>query len=395
MKDKYESNIWKYYLYEFFMNLWFILPISVIFLREMGIKYGQIGLLEFTVSFSVILFEIPTGVFSDFIGKKIALFFGSLFWTIAMVMIGLSSTFPLFLIGFLVWGLADSLMSGTKSAMVYDTLKALKRKKSYLSVRGKSRLIIAVSTIIASLSGTLLYEIDSRLPWVFFGVSAFIASFFILSCKEPYKKNSGYTMSNQIGHIKESMNFVFSQRTIRWIVFYSALIILPFTIFNNIIKQPYIISIGFQVISLGWIIAFIYGISGIFSMFSERIEKHLGEKGSFIVISLVHGLGFMMLGLYNIMPMLALISLIFLSRAYKDNVIEFYINNHTSSDKRSTVLSIQNLVVNVTGAVYVLVGGVLLDILKMNHVLIGMGVITLILSIGYIMFGYPKAHASG
>lgn len=392
IKNQYKSNIWKYYVFEFFMGLWFILPISVIFLREFNISYGQIGILEFAVSLIVILLEIPTGVFSDFIGKKTTLFFGSLFWAFAMFTIGFSSTFLLFLLGFLLWGFSDSLLSGTKSALIYDSLKRLGKEKSYLKIRGISKFIIAISTIGASLIGAYLYTIDIRLPWLFFGASALVASIFIIVSKEPYKNDGKFTIANQIEHIKKSLMFVLSHKIVKWVVIYSALVILPFTIFNNIIKQPYILDIGFQIISLGWIIALIYGICGVFSIFSEKIERYVGEKGSFLIITLVHGLGFMVLGLFNIQPMLVIIILIYLSRIYKDNVIEYYINKHTASERRVTVLSMQNLVVNIFGAIYVLVGGGLLDIFSINLVLIGMGIITLVLSLGYILISYPRIN---
>ncbi|MBU0460626.1 MAG: MFS transporter [Nanoarchaeota archaeon] len=390
-EENYKSNLWKYYVFEFFMGLWFILPISVIFLKEFNVSYGQIGILEFAVSMIVILLEIPTGVFSDFIGKRTTLFFGSLFWAFAMFTIGFSSTFLFFLFGFILWGISDSLLSGTKSALVYDTLKRLNREKSYLKIRGISRFVIAISTISASLLGAYLYTADIRLPWFFFGASALVASVFILLSKEPYKNGNKFTIANQIEHTKKSLHFVLSHKIVRWVIIYSALIILPFTIFNNIIKQPYILDIGFQIISLGWITALIYGISGIFSIFSEKIESYVGEKGSFLIITVVHGLGFMLLGFINIQPMLLIIIFIYLSRIYKDNVIEYYINKHTASERRATVLSMQNLAVNIFGAIYVLVGGGLLDIFSINLVLICMGIITLVLSLGYILFKYPKS----
>ena len=384
MVKKYKLNIVKYYAFEFFMGLWFILPISVIFLQNFGISYTQIGILEFTVAFLLIMLEIPTGVFSDFLGKKKTLFLASLFWTLAMFSIGKSSIFSLFLLGFIFWGISDALLSGTRAAFLYDSLKRLNRSSEYLKFKGVSELIIAIATIISSLVGAYLYQSNIRLPWLLFGFSSLIASFFIIISKEPYVNNHKFTLHNQINHAKKSLSFVFSYDVIRWIIIYSAIIILPFALFNNLMKQPYILSLGFQVSSLGWIIALIYGMSGIFSIFSYQIEKFIGEKNSFLLLTILHGVGFMLLGFFKFPALLSVIILIYLARTYKDNVIEYYINKHTESLQRTTVLSAHSFAVNLFASIYVLLGGFLLDLFNLSVVLIGLGSLSLVVGVIHI-----------
>ncbi|MEK6983056.1 MAG: MFS transporter [Nanoarchaeota archaeon] len=381
----YKSNIWKYYSFELFMGLWFTLPISVIFLRSFDISYGQIGLIEFVSAIIVVVLEIPTGAFSDSIGKKISLILAALLWCAAMIAIGFGSTFRMFILGFVLWAISDSLLSGTKSAFVYDSLKRLGKEKSYLRVKGISNFIESFSIIIASLFGAYLFTVNVKLPWIFFAGSAFLASLFMLAAKEPYTNHSKYNVTNQIKLMKQSISFVASHSTIRWIVIYASTIILPFTIFNNLVKQPYILDMGFQVVSLGWITAIMYGVGGLFSVFSKEIEKRVGEKGSFFLVTFVHGLGFMLLGLFRFEPMLIIVILIYMSRFYKDNILEYYINNHVGSKNRTTVLSINNLVVSLLSSFYVLIGGRLLDIFPMQAVLFASGIIVVILCLPIVI----------
>lgn len=391
MKEiNFESNIWKYYCFEFFMGLWFTLPISVIFLRNFNITYGSIGFIEFIAALVVVLLEIPTGTFSDFMGRKITLLIASLFWCVAMLTIGFGSTLPMFLLGFILWAISDSLLSGTKSAFIYDTLKRFQSEKQYLRIKGISSFIESISIIVASILGSYLYSVNVRLPWIFFGASAFLASIFILLSKEPYKKNTRFTIPNQIKHMKESVAFVIKNEYVRWIIVFASVIILPFSIFNNILKQPYILYTGFQVISLGWITALIYGLSGVTSLYSRKIENYLGKKSSFLIITLLHGIGFLLLGLFRSEPMILVIIVIYICRSYKDNILELYINKNVDSSKRTTVLSISNLTVSLFSAFYILIGGRLLDLYNIQAVLVGIGIAVTALGLPIIFLRFFK-----
>ena len=53
------------------------MPIIVLFLKN-TVSLTQIMILQATYSFTVALFEIPSGFFADIYGRRLSLFFGSI-----------------------------------------------------------------------------------------------------------------------------------------------------------------------------------------------------------------------------------------------------------------------------------------------------------------------------
>ena len=61
-KDK---QIYKFSAYGFLKNLRFFDPFIILFFREMGISFLEIGILFSVRSIFTIIFEIPTGIVAD------------------------------------------------------------------------------------------------------------------------------------------------------------------------------------------------------------------------------------------------------------------------------------------------------------------------------------------
>ena len=83
---------------------WFLLtmPIITIFFREHGLSMQEIFIIQSAFAVSVILFEIPTGYFSDVVGRKKSLIIGMLFGAIGLGVYSFSSGFWMFLIAELI-----------------------------------------------------------------------------------------------------------------------------------------------------------------------------------------------------------------------------------------------------------------------------------------------------
>ena len=74
-----KSNINKMYLLKAVKWFMIIMPIIVLFFEEHGLSLTQIMILQATYSFTVALFEIPSGFFADIYGRRLSLFYGSIF----------------------------------------------------------------------------------------------------------------------------------------------------------------------------------------------------------------------------------------------------------------------------------------------------------------------------
>ena len=77
-KPKIWSEVNKLSLMHFFQNLFFLSPVAVFFYQQNGLDYFQILSLESILVAFVFLFEVPTGIFADKIGRKKSIIIGML-----------------------------------------------------------------------------------------------------------------------------------------------------------------------------------------------------------------------------------------------------------------------------------------------------------------------------
>lgn len=78
----------------------------------------------------------------------------------------------------LLSGLEFSFKSGARTALLYDTLKELKREEEFLKISGRINAFSIVSRMIGMVAGAFLFQINPRLPYwlwaVFIGMSLFV-----------------------------------------------------------------------------------------------------------------------------------------------------------------------------------------------------------------------------
>ena len=77
------GNLWK--LFTIQAGRWFLLlmPVLVLFYQENGLTLRDIFLIQAFFSICIILFEVPSGFFSDRLGRRQTLMIASLFGALA------------------------------------------------------------------------------------------------------------------------------------------------------------------------------------------------------------------------------------------------------------------------------------------------------------------------
>ena len=128
----YQANIWKFYIQTFLLNFQLWYPIWIIYLQEeRGLTLGQVTLVEVPHLLTVVVLQIPAAAIADRWGRRTTLALGALLSAMGVTLFGLADTYLLILFSYLVWGAAFALMSGSDSAFLYDSLKALGREDDY------------------------------------------------------------------------------------------------------------------------------------------------------------------------------------------------------------------------------------------------------------------------
>ncbi len=148
----------KFCAYGFLKNLRFFDAFLLLFFLENGISYSQIGALYAWRELAVFILEIPTGIVADTYGRKNSLLLAFLSYIISFVVFFFSQTFWLLALGMLLYGLGETLRSGTHKGMIMDYLRMHGWQKQKIKYYGHTRSWSQKgSALSALLAGVLVF----------------------------------------------------------------------------------------------------------------------------------------------------------------------------------------------------------------------------------------------
>ena len=178
-KKMYQANIWKLYLFQFFMSLHFMGGVLVPFYLDWGgISFTQIMILQSVFVFSIFLLEIPTGAVADFFGRKTSIVLGALITAISAFVYTSYPSFYVFLVGEFMWALGFALLSGAHEALVYDSLKKIKKENTSKKIFGKMQSLSLIGLMISAPIGSIIaVKFGLRYAFMAIGIPMFISFF--------------------------------------------------------------------------------------------------------------------------------------------------------------------------------------------------------------------------
>lgn len=129
-----------------------LMPIYAVYpllFSDRGLSVADISLLFLAWSLVGFAFEVPSGAWADAVDRRlllvssggvlVAAYSSWMFW----------QAFPGFLLGFVLWGLAGAMESGTFEALLYDELAAEGRAGEYARIRGLSQAAAMLASVVA------------------------------------------------------------------------------------------------------------------------------------------------------------------------------------------------------------------------------------------------------
>lgn len=153
--------------FNFFSSFRLFAPILILYFQKVTGSYA-LGMSIISIVFiSIALFEIPTGIFSDKIGRKNTVILGSLANIMAVIFYALGASYWILVIGAVFEGLGRSLYSGNNNALLHDTLRESNQVDEYPTALGKTSSMFQVaSAISAVLGGFIAYFSFPLVLWV-------------------------------------------------------------------------------------------------------------------------------------------------------------------------------------------------------------------------------------
>ena len=365
---KLEDNINKMYLLKAVKWFMILMPIIVLFFEKHGLSLTQIMILQATYSFTVALFEIPSGFFADIYGRRLSLFFGSILTFLGYLIFSFYSGFNEFFIAEIFLGIGGSLISGADSALIYDTLLELKKDEDYTKIEGKNYGIGNVSEGLAGVLGGFLAVSSLELPVY---IQTFVLFFSIpLSYSLVEPKNS-YKLAKSFKSILLVVKETFFQKNkLKWYILYSSAMGIG-TLSIAWFVQPFLMEIDTPLIYYGIIWASLNIITGITSYYS-----YIFDKGKVLIyISLSMLISFILLGFNISIYGFIFIVLIYLMRGIITPNLRNLININSTSERRATVLSLRSFVIRISFALIAPILGYITDVYQISYVFYFLGLL--------------------
>ena len=341
-----ERNV--YLLFGLKAAKWFMLfmPVVVLFFMDNGLTVQQIMLAQAAYSLSVAFFELPSGYFSDKLGRRPTLILAMLVTMIGYVIMGFAENFWWFVAAEITMGLGGSLASGTDSALLYDSLLQLKRQDRYLKLEGRMYSVATFSEAVAAIfGGWIAAQFGMRATiWAFLGM-LFIGLICAWMLVEPkVVKEAENPRSTRPGDI---LRYTFVEnKYLRWFVILSGSIGAA-TLTMAWFTQVYMEYVGLKLTTIGWLWSALNLTVAIFAFLAHYVYRFLTKFQVVVMIVLGIMIGYVGLGMsYNIAG-LAFIFLIYIVRGIATPVLKDFVNERTPSEMRATVLSIRGLIIRV------------------------------------------------
>jgi MFS family permease len=339
-----EANIWKYYLFAFFQNFQLWLPIWIIYLtEERGLTLGQVTLIDVPFWLSIIILQVPAAAIADRFGRRPTLIACGFSFAAAVAFFGLATNFWLLLGSYLIWGIAFSLLSGTESAFIYDSLKALGREAEYPRIYGRSWAVAMAAGLAGTLLGAPIADATNlSFPIVASGGLAALSAVAAITFTEPLPEERGRNQLTYGQIIRESGRIVRDRPAVRYGVLFYGLITLgsiaPIFFFQPFLREH---GIGLGEVGLWQTPMRITGILG--ALAAQRIIASLGERGTFYAMPLTIFASYLVLAAWDSPGAQFAFSVMNFVVLLSYPTVTDFLNRRVESEERATVLSMTNL----------------------------------------------------
>lgn len=207
------KNIKLLSLFNFCTNFKLYAPIAIIYFAKVSGSYF-LGMSIFSITMlSVAIFEVPTGIFSDLIGRKKTLVFGALSSVLFVTFYAIGGSYSVLVIGAIFEGLSRSFYSGNNDALLYDTLTETQQEAEYHVFLGKVSFVFQIALAVSAIAGSVIA--NWSFAWVMWiSVIPQIACFFIsLKMVEPARDED--KSSNVFIHTKKAVRYFIKNRKLR------------------------------------------------------------------------------------------------------------------------------------------------------------------------------------
>jgi MFS family permease len=321
-----------------FFGMMFFYGIEQVFLNEFIGGDSVRGFATVMFTLGVLVFDIPTGILADRIGRKKALLIGCAVLIASLAILGLSRSLTAYLLGAVLYGLFIALWNGAAQALLYDHLAETDQQTRYAKEQGVVYAIFLVGAGIANVTSGFIAEGFGLSAAYFLSIiPAIFAGGILLGIYEPPIERREEAVWYK--HLHDIFKEV---RRHRIIVLYSLRFIVAEVIFLTIgeFGQIYMLTFGISTVTLGifWAIDAAFAAGGRY--LAHYIQKRVG------LFMTIYGLVLAAFALTTQSYGIGLFWLLYGLNEALQNIAETEVQHAASTRVRATTLSIVSFIGN-------------------------------------------------
>ena len=340
--DQCRANIYKLYAFSFLNMTLFPMAIITLFWRDrIGLSPTQILLLQSILSVVMVVMEYPTGYVSDRVGYRVALTIASVLGMAGWGLYTVAATFSHVLVAEIILGISLAFISGSDSALLYESLKADGREQGYAHHQGLMSGFAQAGEALGAVCAGVLYAAAPLSPFVL-QVGVWLCAILLTrGLVEPARE----TIS-PASHLAEAWRtaryaFVENRRLRATMLLNTVLGIASF--YPVWLIQPYMQHAG---VPVGWFGPVWTGANltvALCAVASNRASFLLGDRRMAVLFALLVAAGYLGLGLSGGVWGFLFYYLLTCMRGLRGPLVLHHTQQECPSSHRAGILSLQSL----------------------------------------------------
>jgi MFS family permease len=289
------SNIRKLYAFSFLQMTLFPMAIITLFWKDhIGLSLTQILLLQGILSVSMVVMEYPSGYISDRIGYRVSLSLASLLGMVGWGIYTLATSFAHVMVAEILLGTALAFISGSDSALLFETLKADGSEQNYARHQGRMSGYAQGGEAMGALCAGVIYAYAPVLPFVLQVGVWLLALLLTRSMVEPAR-----IIIPPASHLAEALRsarYVFIEnKALRYNILLNTFLGLS-SFYPVWLIQPYMQQAGVPLTWFGPVWSGANLTVAFFALASQRSSAYLGERFMTILFLILIAVGYFGLG---------------------------------------------------------------------------------------------------
>jgi MFS family permease len=209
------SNIRLLALFNFLLDFRPYAPIGVIYFERVTHSYTLAMSVLAAAMLASAIFEVPTGIFSDKVGRRYTVMAGAVASLASVTCYAMGGSYTMLIAGAIGEGLARSLFSGNNDALLYDSLAELDQRSAYAHHLGRVSSAYQIALAISAVLGGLLATISFALVMWLSVIPKILMVAVSFRFLEPQVQAGAGRSGNIFAHLREAFHNIVKNPRLR------------------------------------------------------------------------------------------------------------------------------------------------------------------------------------